>query len=93
MMRSDAIRDLIQRLLEAAQREGTFTEAVALQVEREFRSEYRGDTIYVKEEIKSAPPVDEIQRRYLAGEPIDDIARGAGISRRTMYRLLKRRTD
>jgi DNA invertase Pin-like site-specific DNA recombinase len=88
-MKADAIRDLILRLIAAAQQEGGFTEAVAFQIEQQFRREHRGDTIYVKE-IREDPPIHKIRQDYLSGAPVDQVAKGAGISRRTMYRLLKR---
>jgi hypothetical protein len=89
-MKADAIRYLIMKLVEAAHREGTFTEAVALQVEREFREEYAGNKIYVASELRAAPPVDELRERYLAGEPVERITSTTGVSRATLYRLIKR---
>lgn len=89
-MKPDAIRYLVNRLLDAAHREGSFTEAVALQVEREFRQEYAGDEIYVMREIKDKPAPEEIKQRYLAGEPVQRITSETGVSRSTLYRLIKR---
>lgn len=91
-MKTDAVRDLIQRLLDAAHREGTFTESVALEVERQWRMEYRGTEISVSYKPladRHAGRVAPVQD-YLAGKPIDEITRHHGISRATLYRYLKK---
>ena len=91
-MKQDAIRDLIQRLLTASQREGTFTESVALEIERQWRHEYHGAEIHVS----YRPLADRLAQRlapvedYLAGKPVDEITRHHGISRATLYRYLKK---
>lgn len=91
-MKTDAVRDLIQRLLEAAHREGAFTESVAIEVERQWRMQYRGTEICVSykpladRRAERAAPV----RDYIDGKPIDEITRHHGISRATLYRYLKK---
>ena len=91
-MKVDAVRDLIQRLLAAAHREGAFTESVALEIERQWRMEYRGTEI----SISYKPTADRHAQReqpvrdYLDGAPIDQITRKHGISRATLYRYLKK---
>lgn len=91
-MKLDAVRDLIQRLLEAAHREGTFTESVALEVERQWRMEYRGTEISVSYKPLSDRAAGRHQpvADYLDGQPIDEITRRHGISRATLYRYLKK---
>jgi len=91
-MKVDAVRDLITRLLEAAHREGTFTESVALEVERQWRMEYRGTEISVsykpladRQAARAAPVQD-----YLDNKPVEEITRRHGISRATLYRYLKK---
>lgn len=91
-MKVDAVRDLIQRLLSAAHREGKFTESVAMEVERQWRMEYRGTEINVsykpladRHAGRSAPVRD-----YLDGKPVDEIIRHHGISRATLYRYIKK---
>ena len=87
----DLIRDLIQRLLEAAGREGTFTESVALEVERQWRQDNRGEqyTICAKprpdDETKAAAVAD-----YLQNRPVEEITSRHNISRATLYRYLKK---
>lgn len=92
IMKTDAVRDLVTRLLDAARREGTFTESVALEVERQWRMEYRGTKISVSYKPLAdhhawrAAPVQD----YLVGKPIEEITRNHGISRATLYRYLKK---
>lgn len=87
----DPIRDLVRRMLAAARREGGLTEATASRVEEDFRREYAGDSIYV---AKRTPIADadivKMGARFL-NEPADEIAESNGISRRTLYRLLRGR--
>lgn len=95
-MKIDAIHDLITRLLAAAQREGAFTESVALEVERQFRHDYKGAEIVVSERPRRqiAQTIAEKQvavvSDYLADRPVEEITRHHGISRATLYRYLKR---
>lgn len=90
-LNGDVIRDLIQRLLVAASREGTFTEAVAIEVERQWRQDNRGEqyTICAKprpdDETKAAAVAD-----YLDNRPLEEITGRHNISRATLYRYLKR---
>lgn len=91
-MKVDAVRELINRLIEAAQREGTFTESVALEVERQWRMKYRDTEINVSyrpladREAQRASVVSD----YLEGKPINEVTRRNGISRATLYRYLKK---
>ena len=90
-MACDAVRDLINRLLQASQREGSFSESLAIEIERQWRHDYHGAEIFVS----TAPRPDEAKRQaavkaYLAGEPIAQVTSKTGISRATLYRLLKR---
>jgi len=91
-MSVDIVHELINRLLEAAQREGTFTESVAFEVERAFRHDFNGEKFYVKRgkdddsEKRSAGVVND----YLSGQPVEQIEKHHGISRATLYRYLKR---
>ncbi len=91
-MRVDIIRELIDRLLEAAHREGSFTESMAREVERSFRSEYRGATCEVHETPRALLPEKQgaVVTAYLEGQPVSEITKHHNISRATMYRYLKR---
>jgi DNA invertase Pin-like site-specific DNA recombinase len=92
MIQPDLIRELINRLLDAAHREGSFTESVALEVERSFRHDFNGAECYVKErtEHRMAEKQSAVVDAYLQGQPVDQIVRENGISRATLYRYLKR---
>lgn len=91
-MKPDPIRDLVQRLLEAADSEAGLTPDVALIIEDDFRREYSGESIYVMKRLRlDNEDIARMGERYLANEDPDKIARSNGISRRTMYRFLRGR--
>jgi len=91
-MSGDMLRELINRLLEAAEREGTFTEEVALSVERQFRREFKGAEIYVGERPARTPEAKKkaVVEAYLQDKPIPEIIKENGISRAALYRYLKK---
>ena len=89
----DIVRELVNRMLDAANREGSLTESLAREVERGFRSEYCGEKFYIKREPRvsvSSESQSAIAREYLDGRPVEKIIKHHGISRATLYRLLKR---
>lgn len=92
MIQADLIHELINRLLEAAQREGALTKSVALEVERSFRRDYNGAECYVKERTEHSIVEKQtaVVDAYLQGRPVEQIVRENGISRATLYRYLKR---
>lgn len=91
-MQVDVIRELIDRILAATQREGTFTESMALEIERSFRREFNGAECYVKErtETSIAARREAVVSAYLADKPVEEITKHHGISRATLYRYLKK---
>lgn len=91
-MQIDLVRELIDRILAAAQREGSFTESMAVEIERSFRHEFNGAECYVKERTPQEIAVKKevVVDRYLQGQPVDQIIRENGISRATLYRYLKK---
>ena len=89
-MRVDVIRDLIDRLLAAAHRDGTLTESVAIEIEQQIRHEYKGKQIEISERPRRQLPAPAITADYLAGRPVEEITHRHGISRATLYRILKR---
>ena len=89
-MRVDVVRELIDRILAASQREGSFTESMALEIERQFRHDYKGAECVVSERPRRELPVEVVKNDYLSGKPVEQIASAHGISRATMYRLLKK---
>lgn len=89
----DIVRELIRRLLEAAHREGTLTESIALEIERSFRREFSGEQFYVKKTPDA--DIDSIKKKvvdaYLkTDKTTQDVADQNGISRSTLYRYLKK---
>jgi len=90
-MNVDVVRELINRLLDVSNREGTLTESMAREVERSFRHDFNGEKFYIKrsgespEEKQTAVVTD-----YLAGQPVEQITKHHGISRAALYRHLKK---
>jgi DNA-binding NarL/FixJ family response regulator len=86
------IHELITRLLAAAQREGSLTESLAIEVERQFRHDYKGAEIVVSERPRGRLVEKQavVVNAYLEGKPVEEITRHHGISRATLYRYLKR---
>lgn len=89
-MRVDVVRELIDRILAAASREGSFTESMVLEIERQFRRDYKGAECVVSERPRREVPAEAVRADYLADKPVNEITSTHGISRATMYRLLKR---
>jgi len=89
-MRVDVVRELIERILAASNREGSFTESMALEIERQFRHDYKGAECVISERPRRDVPAAAVQTDYLAGKPVEQITSTHGISRATMYRLLKK---
>lgn len=90
-MRVDIVRELITRILEAYSREGSFTESMAIEIERQFRFEYNGAECVVSAADKGPKANPQaVTAAYLKGQPIDQITKENGISRATLYRYLKR---
>lgn len=100
MGRKDIIRWVIERMMA---HEDSITQELALTVEREARAEWGGQRIdYIaktcaadveeRRRLQGAKPVpQEAVADYVAGQPMPEIELKYGISRRTLYRGLKRR--
>ena len=96
----DIIRWVIERMMA---HEDSITQELALRVEREARAEWGGQRVdYVAKHCqvdvearrraqgaKDVPP--EAVRAYINNTPMANIEAEHGISRRTLYRALKRR--
>ncbi|MEW6314643.1 MAG: Mor transcription activator family protein [Pseudomonadota bacterium] len=91
-MSCDFLRDILQRLLEAAQRDGAFTDALARDVEAQIRQEWGGERVYIGKTADDARI--EIGRRNAAiirdlnnGERVALISRRYRISRMMVYKI------
>jgi len=49
----DIVRDIFNRIIQAAQRQGGFDEAMAEQIERQVRADWGGDSVYVPKDAES----------------------------------------
>lgn len=79
--------DIIKRFIELlAEAQPSFSEAVALDIERQLRHEYAGERIYI---AKRAGDVRiQIAARF-TGNNAGKLAHELHVSRRTIYRTLK----
>lgn len=88
----DIVRELINLLLEAASREGTLSESIAIEVEKRFRQQHSGETFYIRrngEDVETRKKT--VIKTYLNTDTsTKDFTRQNGISRSTLYRYLKR---
>jgi len=91
-MSCDFIRDLIARLGEAIQRDGRFSEELALSIEQQIRRDWGGERVYIAKSGEDARL--EMSRRNQCiirdlnnGERVDLIARRYKISRRMVYKV------
>lgn len=92
-MKIDIVRELINRLLTAAGREGSLTESVALEVEKRFRQEFSGESFYIKRrslEEEEGKRIAVVKAYLESSASPSEIAEENGVSRKTMYRYLKR---
>lgn len=85
--RKDIVREIIELFLAAAPE--TFSEDVAVEIERQIRHKWGG------EEVRIAKRTSEMRRETAAkglrdGKPLQEIRSEAGISRATLYRLIGR---
>lgn len=86
----DIVRELIDRILEASTREGSFTESMALEIEQQFRHEFKGAECVISERPRRNVPPEAVQADYMSGKPVEQITSAHGISRATLYRLIKK---
>lgn len=87
-----ALHDLIMRFVQAAHRDGTFTESVAIEIERQWRLDYDCTTIYVSQmpDFERTKRRQDVVSQYIEGHDIKEITKRHGISRATLYRYLKK---
>ena len=84
----DIVRCIIDWMM---QHEPSITEQLALECEREIRREWGGERPYIAADAKRQPHVrDKVISDALTDTPTPEILRRHGISRSTMYRMLKR---
>lgn len=89
-MKGDIVKDILVRVLEIAARgDGAFTESMAREIESQVRHEYGGTECY----INKRPALDDRREKARValdrGVPVKDVARSSGMSRATLYNLLK----
>lgn len=94
-MSTDLIRDLLDKVLAAVP---SFTREMASELEQQIRAEWGGEEIYVGKTTtgrrgRPSIPIAVQQKAYIDGKtdvPTADLTRKHGISRSTLYRLMKR---
>jgi Mor family transcriptional regulator len=81
--------DIIKRFIEIlAEAQPSFSEGVALHIEQQLRHEFSGERVYITKRDESIGLL--IAERF-NGNNTDKIARELHVSRRTVYRALKKR--
>lgn len=85
-------RDILSRILERIREmQPSLSEDMAVEIEKQIRHEYSGSEVYIQ---KNAPAARRQKlKRMFHGDNIDEVAESLGVSRRTIYRDLKRRSD
>ena len=90
-MSLDSDADIVEIIIRRAQAEGLDADA-AHQIERAIRAEYGGLRVRIPKK-KKHPTSEERRQAYadgLTAMPTGDVAEKHGISRATLYRLMKR---
>ena len=91
---TDFVHDMIERIrIKIATAYGLPDEVADLlgMVETEIKHEFGGNQVYIQQsKAELARKAEAVKRDYLADMPVDNIASRHGISRRQMYRLIKR---
>lgn len=86
MTKKDIVADIIGRFLAAAPE--TFSEDLADEIERQVRHEWGGTQVKIAKR-SAAHKRAEVAREIRAGTPIAEIQAATGVSRATLYRLLR----
>lgn len=92
MSNCDFIKDFLQRMQEAIQRSGTFSEELGIELEHQMRRDYGGETVYISKRGDSdkffiSQRNQAIIHDMNAGERVGLIARRYSISRRMVYKI------
>lgn len=94
-MSRDKDCDIVQELLRRVQSlaPGALDDHMAQALERQFKHEFGGDKHY----IPRPPRLEQEKRRAIVafcqeGKPVAEVVRSSGISRRTLYRALEKKT-
>ena len=91
-MNCDFIRDMLDRLTEAIQRDGAFSDSLAREIEQQLRHDWAGERIYIARngadaKIEMTLRNQTIIRDMNNGERVGLIARRHHISRRMVYKV------
>lgn len=89
--RQDIIRDIIRRIQTAEEAGQRRLDAdLARQVEQEARQMWGGSKIHVAVKPDPNERASRVQRAYLQGQRLAEIAREEGVARRTVIRIVRR---
>lgn len=91
-MNKDVLREFLDRLIEASQQQEGFDEEMARSIERQMRHEYGGEQVLIRKdpdrEVRHQSALQDVKK----GVPIERVVSTHGISRSSVYRLLKKRS-
>ena len=89
--RDDIVRDIIQRIRDAEESHQRRLDAeLARQVELEVRASWGGCKVHVPARPPSHERASRVQRAYLQGQRLAEIARQEGVTPRTVIRIVRR---
>lgn len=90
-MNKDVLREFLERLIDACQQQDGFDEAVARTVERQMRHEYGGERVLIRKDQDREANREAAAQELRRGTPMAEVQHKHGISRSSVYRLLKNR--
>jgi len=70
-----------------------FSEAHAREIERQIRTDWGGERPYIGKDMKRKKHERQRIKDKLRKHNIDEVSRSDGVSRRTLYRLLKEKNE
>lgn len=91
-MNKDVLREFLERLIEACQQQDGFDEAVARSVERQLRHEYGGEQVLIRKDPDREARREAARQDLRRGLAVPEVQQKHGISRSSVYELLKKRS-
>lgn len=96
--RQDMLAEVLEAVAQALASEGTFTEQIAVQIEQQFRAKYGGERVGIWKTTTGQvgrPPRQPYDPAAAFADgasaaPTTVVTKKHGISRATLYRLMKR---
>lgn len=91
-MNKDVLRIFLERLIDACQQQEGFDQALARSIEQDVRHEYGGERVLIRKDQDRDERREAARQDLRRGVPIPDVQQKHGISRSSVYLLLKKRS-